>query len=173
MSIKQNEHREAYHITNQNDYDSVVLEKDEEQEEKKEEEEEDEYDECDAEANLIITTLENIMKELAKAVLLRAFLDKKDIKHVVDTILSEKDKQELYNLYFSMFHDLPDNNSIKIYVLHLFNEICMPIKRNTEEFNALLKKCIEEENEYSEGDELSELDIEVDEATNDLSKSIL
>ena len=166
MSIKQNEHREAYHITNQNDYDSVVLEKDEEQEEKKEEEEEDEYDECDAEANLIITTLENIMKELDG-------LDKKDIKHVVDTILSEKDKQELYNLYFSMFHDLPDNNSIKIYVLHLFNEICMPIKRNTEEFNALLKKCIEEENEYSEGDELSELDIEVDEATNDLSKSIL
>jgi len=135
MSKKQTEHNEAYHITNQNDYDKV-FEKKEEKEEKKEEEPE-EYDEVGKEANAIINTLEEIMSELNG-------VDKKDIQKVVDEMLTDNDKQELYSLYYKFFHDLPNNNSIKIYVLHLFNELCMPIKRNTAEFNELLSKMEQE-----------------------------
>ena len=136
MSKKQTEHNEAYHITNQNDYDKV-FEKKEEKEEKKEEEPEPEYDEVGKEANAIINTLEEIMSELNG-------VDKKDIQKVVDEMLTDNDKQELYSLYYKFFHDLPNNNSIKIYVLHLFNELCMPIKRNTAEFNELLSKMEQE-----------------------------
>jgi len=135
MSKKQTEHNEAYHITNQNDYDKV-FEK-EEKEEKKEEEENEIFDEVGKEANAIINTLEEIMYELKD-------VKKSDIQEVVDTILTDNDKQELYSLYYKFFHDLPNNNSIKIYVLHLFNELCMPIKRNTAEFNELLSKMEQE-----------------------------
>jgi predicted house-cleaning noncanonical NTP pyrophosphatase (MazG superfamily) len=154
MSIKQNEHREAYHITDQEDYDNL--------EEKKEEEEEEEYDEVNEEANQIITALENIMAELKG-------VDKKDIQEVVDTILNEEDKQELYKLYYTFFHDLPNNNSIKVYVLHLFNELCMPITRNTDEFKAIMLKHLAEQDERD--DSLS--DIEVEDLADDLSKSIV
>jgi hypothetical protein len=133
MSKKQTEHNEAYHITNQNDYEKVF----EKEEEKKEEEPEEEYDEVSKEANEIINTLEEIMYELKD-------VKKSDIQEVVETILTDDDKQELYSLYYKFFHDLPNNNSIKIYVLHLFNELCMPIKRNTTEFNELLRKMEEE-----------------------------
>jgi hypothetical protein len=133
MSKKQTEHNEAYHITNQNDYEKVF----EKEEEKKEEEPEEEYDEVSKEANEIINTLEEIMYELKD-------VKKSDIQEVVETILTDDDKQELYSLYYKFFHDLPNNNSIKIYVLHLFNELCMPIRRNTVEFNELLRKMEEE-----------------------------
>jgi hypothetical protein len=137
MSKKQNEHNEAYHITDQNDYEKVFEKEEEVKEEKKEEEPEEEYDEVGKEANEIINTLEEIMYELKD-------VKKSDIQEVVETILTDDDKQELYSLYYKFFHDLPNNNSIKIYVLHLFNELCMPIKRNTTQFNELLRKMEEE-----------------------------
>ena len=164
MSIKQNEHREAYHVTNQDDYENIVLGKTEEAEEKKEEEDE-EYDEVNEEANQIITALEDIMSELKG-------VDKKDIQEVVNTILTDEDKQELNKLYYTFFHDLPNNNSIKVYVLHLFNELCMPITRNTDEFKALIIKRCKELADQDEGDD-SLSDLEVDELVEDLSKSIV
>ena len=163
MSIKQNEHREAYHVTNQDDYENIILGKTEEAEKKEEEDEE--YDEVNEEANQIITALEDIMSELKG-------VDKKDIQEVVDTILNEEDKQELYKLYYTFFHDLPNNNSIKVYVLHLFNELCMPITRNTDEFKALILKHCKELADQDEGDD-SLSDLEVDELAEDLTKSII
>ena len=163
MSIKQNEHREAYHVTNQDDYENIILGKTEEAEKKEEEDEE--YDEVNEEANQIITALEDIMSELKG-------VDKKDIQEVVDTILNEEDKQELYKLYYTFFHDLPNNNSIKVYVLHLFNELCMPITRNTDEFKALILKHCKELADQDEGDD-SLSDLEVDELAEDLTKSIV
>ena len=163
MSIKQNEHREAYHVTNQDDYENIILGKTEEAEKKEEEDEE--YDEVNEEANQIITALEDIMSELKG-------VDKKDIQEVVNTILTDEDKQELYKLYYTFFHDLPNNNSIKVYVLHLFNELCMPITRNTDEFKALIIKRCKELEKQDEGDS-SLSDLEVDELAEDLTKSII
>ena len=169
--MKQKSHSQAYHITNQDDFNRVIKgnNQEEEEEETKKEEEEDIYDEVNEEANQIITALEDIMAELKG-------VKPSEIEEVVNTILTEKDKNELRKLYYTFFHDLPDDNSIKIYVLQLLTTLFIPIMRNTEEYNKKLieyRARLEKEEDEDEGEtSLSELE-EVEEVTHDLSKSIV
>ena len=170
MSIKENEINESYHITNQDDFNKMMLGNNTLEKKEEEEEEEEEEDEVNHETKLIIGALEDIMSELKG-------VKPEDIEEVVKTILTDDDKSEIINLYYGLFHDLPNNNSIKIYVLHLLNTLYIPIVRNTTEFNELYKKQIEKNNEYEgdddDGNYSDESDIKIVEIVDDLSKSII
>jgi NADH:ubiquinone oxidoreductase subunit E len=103
------------------------------------------------EATQIINALEDIMSELKH-------VKKEDIKTVVDTILTQNDKNEIINLYYTFFDKLPNENTIKIYVLHLMTTLCIPIMKNTDEFNKQLyeynkNKQLDESDESYESDE--------------------
>lgn len=121
MSIKQNEHREAYHITDGDDYTNVELV-------------DDDVDEitCKLEqsvvddANEIIATLETITSELRD-------VNPSLVQEAVNQFLTPQDKQEMVDLYLKCFDELPNNNEIKLYVLQMFNQLCIPITRMPDE----------------------------------------
>lgn len=120
MSLKQREQIEHYHITNEDDYKSVELV-------------DDDIDEitCELEqsvideANQIITTLEGITAELRD-------VNPSLIREAVNQFLTPQDKEEMINLYMKCFNNLPNNHEIKIYVLQMFNQLCIPITRKPE-----------------------------------------
>lgn len=117
MSIKQNQHSEHYHITQEEDVKIVELIDDVED------------DLCDKlsetvvdDANQIIVALETITSELRD-------IEPALIQEAVDQFLTPNDKQEMIDLYLKCFDNLPNDNEIKIYVLHLMNDLCIPITR--------------------------------------------
>jgi hypothetical protein len=120
MSLKQREQIEHYHITNEDDYKSVELV-------------DDDIDEitCELEqsvideANQIIITLEGITAELRD-------VNPALIQEAVNQFLTPQDKEEMINLYMKCFNNLPNNHEIKIYVLQMFNQLCIPITRKPE-----------------------------------------
>jgi hypothetical protein len=123
MSLKQTEHNEHYHITNEDDYKSVELVEDSEAE----------IDEitCELEqsvideANEIIITLEGITAELRD-------VNPALIQEAVNQFITPQDKKEMINLYMKCFDKLPNNHEIKLYVLQMFNQLCIPITRTPE-----------------------------------------
>lgn len=116
MSIKQIQHSENYHITNEDDYKNIEIK--------------DEIDELSCqlkdsivdEANKIIKVLETITAELHG-------INPALIQEAVNQYLTIEDKQEMVDLYIKCFDDLPNNNEIKIYVLQMFHNLCIPITR--------------------------------------------
>jgi hypothetical protein len=120
MSLKQTEHNEHYHITNEDDYKSVELV-------------DDDIDEitCELEqsvideANEIIATLEGITAELRD-------VNPALIQEAVNQFITPQDKKEMINLYMKCFDKLPNNHEIKLYVLQMFNQLCIPITRTPE-----------------------------------------
>tara|TARA_R110000868_G_scaffold77528_2_gene221878 strand:- start:1835 stop:2245 length:411 start_codon:yes stop_codon:yes gene_type:complete len=128
MSIKQNQHNEHYHITQEEDIQNIELIEDEEDElcSKLSETVVDE-------ANQIIAVLETITSELKD-------ISPALIQEAVNQFLTPEDKQEMVDLYLKCFDELPNNNEIKLYVLHLMNDLCIPITR-------LPKDDIEEKDE--------------------------
>ena len=117
MSIKQQEHREAYHITDEDDYKKVELVDDDIEEIS-----------CQLEqsvvddANEIIATLETITAELRD-------VNSSLIQEAVNQFLTPDDKKEMVDLYMKCFDELPNDNEIKLYVLQMFNQLCIPITR--------------------------------------------
>ena len=49
-----------------------------------------------------------------------------------NNFLTYEDKQEIVDLYIKNFDCLPNNNEIKIYVLQMFHNLCIPITRSPE-----------------------------------------
>ena len=83
---------------------------------------------CDIDRNTvheIISTLETIVGELKD-------IDPDIIKQAVDEFLSEEDIEEMISIYHKCFDKYPNNNDIKIYVLHLFNTLQIPIYRDVD-----------------------------------------
>lgn len=83
---------------------------------------------CDIDRNTvheIISTLETIVGELKD-------IDPEIIKQAVDEFLSEEDIEEMISIYHKCFDKYPNNNDIKIYVLHLFNTLQIPIYRDVD-----------------------------------------
>ena len=72
------------------------------------------------EVNEIITALENIIDEVKD-------VEPQIIKQVVNEFLSEEDINEMKSVYHSCFDEIPNNNPLKLYVLHLFNILQIPI----------------------------------------------
>lgn len=114
------EHSQHYHITNEDDYKSVELV-------------DDDIDEitCELEqsvideANEIIATLEGITAELRD-------VNPALIQEAVNQFITPQDKKEMINLYMKCFDKLPNNHEIKLYVLQMFNQLCIPITRTPE-----------------------------------------
>ena len=121
MSIKQNEHSENYHITNEDDYKNIEMVEDDEIEEISCKLEQSVVDE----ANEIILTLETITSELRD-------VNPSLIQEAVNQFLTHDDKQEMVDLYLKCFDELPNDNEIKLYVLQMFNNLCIPITRMPE-----------------------------------------
>lgn len=117
MSIKQNQHNEHYHITNEDDYKNVEI-VDDDIEEICCELEQSVVDE----ANNIISTLETITAELRD-------VNPAVIQEAVNQFLTIEDKHEMIDLYYKCFDKLPNDNEIKLYVLQMFNQLCIPITR--------------------------------------------
>ena len=123
MSLKQTEHSQHYHITNEDDYKSVELVEDSETE----------IDEitCELEqsviddANEIIATLETITAELRD-------VNPALIQEAVNQFITPQEKKEMIKLYMKCFDKLPNNHEIKLYVLQMFNQLCIPITRTPE-----------------------------------------
>jgi hypothetical protein len=120
MSLKQREQIEHYHISSEDDFKSIELVEDSEDElcQKLDEAVVDD-------ANQIICALENIISELKD-------VPTALIQQVVDEMLTKEDKREMIDLYYKCFDNLPNDNELKLYVLHLFNQLCMPITRMPE-----------------------------------------
>tara|TARA_R110000868_G_scaffold257818_1_gene515066 strand:- start:5554 stop:5922 length:369 start_codon:yes stop_codon:yes gene_type:complete len=120
MSIKQNQHNEHYHITNEDDYKNVEIVDDDIEEIS-----------CQLEqsvvddANEIIATLETITAELRD-------VNPSLIQEAVNQFLTPDDKKEMVDLYMKCFDELPNDNDIKLYVLQMFNQLCIPITRMPE-----------------------------------------
>ena len=120
MSIKQNQHNEHYHITQEEDIQNIELV-------------DDDIDEISCqleqsvvdEANEIIATLETITAELRD-------VNPSLIQEAVSQFLTPEDKKEMVDLYMKCFDELPNDNEIKLYVLHLLNTLCIPITRMPE-----------------------------------------
>jgi len=117
MSIKQNQHNEHYHITNEDDYKNVEI-VDDDIEEISCQLEQSVVDE----ANNIISTLETITAELRD-------VNPAVIQEAVNQFLTIEDKHEMIDLYYKCFDKLPNDNEIKLYVLQMFNQLCIPITR--------------------------------------------
>lgn len=120
MSIKQNQHRESYHITQEEDIQNIELV-------------DDDIEEicCELEqsvvddANNIIEMLETITAELRD-------VNPSLIQEAVNQFLTPNDKQEMVDLYMKCFDELPNDNEIKLYVLQMFNQLCIGITRMPE-----------------------------------------
>lgn len=125
MSIKQMEHSEQYCIYNSDEYKSVELVEDEKTDEEVEETINKLEETYINDANEIISALENIVSELKD-------VPTPLIQQVVDEMITQEDKNEMMDMYFKCFDNLPNDNEIKIYVLYLFNQLCMPITRKPE-----------------------------------------
>ena len=133
MSIKQMEHSEHYHITNEYDYKNIELE--------------DEIDDlcCELkesvvdEANKIIEMLETITAELHG-------VNPALIREAVNQYLTPQDKKEMVDLYVKCFDELPNNSDIKIYVLQMFHNLCIPITRSP----VIIKENNDDGNTYIE-----------------------
>lgn len=116
MSIKEMEHSEHYHITDEDDYKNI-----------------DNIDDlcCELkestidEVNQIIKMLETLTCELKN-------VNPAVIQEAVNNFLTYEDKQEIVDLYIKNFDCLPNNNEIKIYVLQMFHNLCIPITRSPE-----------------------------------------
>lgn len=120
MSIKQQDHSEHYHITQEEDIQNIELVDDSEDELCSK------LDEAVVDdANNIIATLETITSELRD-------VNPALIQEVVNQFLTPQDKQEMIDLYMKTFDDLPNDNELKLYVLQLMNELCIPITRMPE-----------------------------------------
>ena len=109
MSIKQTEHSDHYHITNEDDYKNIELVDDDDIEEISCQLEQSIVDE----ANEIIATLETITAELRD-------VNPSLIQEAVNQFLTPDDKKEMVDLYMKCFDELPNNNEIKLYVLQMF-----------------------------------------------------
>jgi len=90
----------------------------------KEEEEEEEV--INQEAHEIVSALETIISEVKD-------IEPDKIKQVVDGFLSKEDIDEMISIYEKCFSDIPNESSIKQYVLHLFNILQIPITREVED----------------------------------------
>lgn len=120
MSIKQNEHSEHYHITQEEDVRNIEVV-------------DDDIDEISCqleqsvvdEANNIISMLETITAELRD-------VNPALIQEAVNQFLTIEDKEEMIELYYKCFDELPNDNEIKLYVLQMFNQLCIPITRKPE-----------------------------------------
>jgi len=121
MSLKQQEHLEHYHITNEDDYKNIEMVEDDEIEEISCKLEQSVVDD----ANEIILTLETITSELRD-------VNPSLIQEAVNQFLTPDDKQEMVDLYLKCFDELPNDNEIKLYVLQMFNSLCIPITRMPE-----------------------------------------
>ena len=118
MSIKQTEHSDHYHITNADDYTNIELLDDDDIEEISCQLEQSVV----VEANEIISTLETITAELRD-------VNPSLIQEAVNQFLTPDYKKEMVDLYMKCFDELPNNNEIKLYVLQMFNQLCIPITR--------------------------------------------
>ena len=121
MSLKQQEHSEHYHITNEDDYKNIEMVEDDEIDEISCKLEQSVVDD----ANEIILTLETITSELRD-------VNPSLIQEAVNQFLTPDDKQEMVDLYLKCFDELPNDNEIKLYVLQMFNSLCIPITRMPE-----------------------------------------
>jgi hypothetical protein len=129
MSIKQNEHSEHYHITQEEDVRNIEVV-------------DDDIDEISCqleqsvvdEANNIISMLETITAELRD-------VNPALIQEAVNQFLTIEDKEEMIELYYKCFDELPNDNEIKLYVLQMFNQLCIPITRmaDLEEENIIIE----------------------------------
>jgi hypothetical protein len=81
-----------------------------------------EQEDISKEVSEIITVLESITNDIC--------LEDPDlVKQSVDEFLSQDDIAEMIALYESCFSQIPNNNQVKQYVLHLFHILQIPITR--------------------------------------------
>lgn len=89
-------------------------------------------------AQEIIATLEGIVGDLKHT-------DPSLIQQAVDQFLSKEDIDEMVTIYHNCFDKYPNNNSIKQYVLHLFNMLYIPIYKVLED-GTMVYEDYEEDN---------------------------
>lgn len=117
MNKKQNDHGDHYHITDEDDLHNVFNENIQDNLE-----ELTITDEPTAEPDDIIKYLESLVSVIGD-------VSRDEMQAVVEQSISSNEINNLTDIYHELFDDVPNNDNLKLYVLNLFNKLCIPIVR--------------------------------------------